>query len=123
MSDVAFQVWDANGQPMVNLRMNTMRLVDRVNVGRMDTDTKTIYHSACRAATTKAFVMPTTGGFNNYLVDIFSSIFHYNMRPRIRVFDGYFELYVRPGTMDWIRSNTSQNAVSENLDVLLFTSE
>lgn len=112
-----FQVWDANGSPMVNMRMNTMRLVDRVSIGPMTTDTRRVNHPSCRAATTKAFVMPTVGGFGNGFG------YSYNMRPRIRVFDGYFELYVKPGTINWLRTYTRLHQITGDMDVLLFTTE
>lgn len=123
MSNFGFQVWDRNGAPMVNMRMNTMRLIERVRVGAMTVDTMTVYHSACRAGTTRAFVMPHSGGFNNVLIDFWGGTLAYNMRPRIRVFDGYFQLYVRPGTMSWIRTYAGDIAIADDLDVLLFTTE
>lgn len=121
MRDIAFQVWSADGKPMVNLRMNTMRLVARLSVGPMDADTKTVYHPACRVATTKAFVIPTFGGFASISWGLGPG--YYNMRPRIEVFDGYFRLHIQPGTATWMAQYANPGVASGPLDVLLFTTE
>ena len=123
MSDFGFQVWDKNGKEMVNTRMNTMRLVDRIAIGDMTTDTKTVYHPACVAGKTKIFLMPTTGGFTNYLNYLGGGVLSYNMRPRIAIYNGYFQLHVRPGTVNWIRNNVGESHIAREMDALLFTTE
>ena len=123
MSDVAFQIWDKNGKEMVNMRMNTMRLVDRIAIGNMTTDTKTVYHPACVAGKTKIFLMPSAGSFANSLKDFWSGALTYNMRPRLAIYNGYFQLYVKPGTMSWLRNNAGESQIARDMDALLFTTE
>lgn len=45
------------------------------------------------------------------------------MRPRLAIFNGYFQLYVKPGTMDWLRINAGESHIARDMDALLFTTE